>query len=69
MSVSGIGTTGSPMVGYETKSTENNVSENQFMDTLLETESTNKNAHAASIHAVFTFFGAFGATERKAASA
>ncbi len=46
MSVSGIGTTGSPMVGYETKSTENNVSENQFMDTLLETESTNKNAHA-----------------------
>ena len=46
MSVSGIGTTCSPMVGYETKSTENNVSENQFMDTLLETESTNKNAHA-----------------------
>ncbi len=46
MGVSGIGTIGYPMVGYETKSTENNVSENQFMDTLLETESTNKNAHA-----------------------
>lgn len=46
MSVNGIGTTGYPMVGYETRSTENNVSENQFRDTLLETESTNKNDHA-----------------------
>ena len=33
MSVNGIGTAGYPMAGYGTKQTENNVSENQFMDT------------------------------------
>ena len=46
MSVNGIGTAGYPMAGYGTKQTENNVSENQFMDTLVEKEDAVKNDHA-----------------------
>lgn len=46
MSIRGIGTIDYPMVGYETKRTETNMSENQFMDTLIEKESTDKSSHA-----------------------
>lgn len=46
MSIRGIGTIGYPMAGYETKRIETNVSENQFMDTLIEKESTDKSSHA-----------------------
>lgn len=46
MSISGIGTAGYPMAGYETKLTKNNIPENQFMDTLVERESVEKNDSA-----------------------
>ena len=46
MSVNAIGTVGYPMAGYETKQTENNVSENQFMDALIKKEDAVKNDHA-----------------------
>ena len=46
MSVNGIGTAGYSVTGYGTKKTENNVSENQFMDTLIKKEDAVKNDHA-----------------------
>lgn len=46
MSVNGIGTAGYSVTGYGTKQTENNVSENQFMDTLIKKEDAVKKDHA-----------------------
>lgn len=46
MSVNAIGTADYPMARYETKRTEGNVSENQFIDTLVEKQSTDKSNHA-----------------------
>lgn len=46
MSVNGIGKAGYSVTGYGTKQTENNVSENQFMDTLIKKEDAVKNDHA-----------------------
>lgn len=46
LNIDRVGTAGYPMVGYETKQSKSNVSENQFMNTLIEKEDAVKNDHA-----------------------